>query len=94
VFLLARHKLASNAGPVSIRELRDQDFIATASGSGCGVHEFMTAACGAAGFVPRIVQETHDLRTVLWLIAAGLGISLLPECYVVRRPLLTPHPES
>jgi DNA-binding transcriptional LysR family regulator len=101
VFLPAGHKLASDARAVSIRELKDQDFIGIAAGSGCGVHDFMNSACDAAGFIPRIVQETHDLRTVLWLVAAGLGISLLPECYdragvanVVSRPLLTPHPES
>lgn len=101
VFLPARHNLASTAGPVAIRELRDQDFIGIDAGSGCGVLDFTTAACRAAGFLPRIVQETHDLRTVLWLVAAGLGISLLPECYdragvanVVSRPLLTPHSES
>jgi DNA-binding transcriptional LysR family regulator len=101
VFLPARHKLASAAGPVSIGELRDQEFIGIAAGSGCGVLDFMTTACGTAGFVPRVVHETHDLRTVLWLVAAGLGISLLPECYdhagvanVVSRPLLAPHPES
>lgn len=101
LFLPARHKLASSTGPVSIGELKDQDFIGIAAGSGCGVHEFTTVACNAAGFIPRIVQETHDLRTVLWLVAAGLGISLLPECYdragvanVVSRPLLAPYPES
>ncbi len=101
LFLPAQHKLASHGGPVAIRELRDQDFIAIDAGSGCGVLEFTTEACGAAGFLPRIVQETHDLRTVLWLVAAGLGISLLPECYdhagvanVVSRPLLASHPES
>lgn len=101
VFLPARHKLASATGPVAMRELRDQDFIGIAAGSGCGVHDFTAAACGTAGFLPRVVQETHDLRTVLWLVAAGLGISLLPECYdragvanVVSRPLLATHPES
>ena len=101
VFLPARHKLASAAGPVSISALRDQEFIGIAAGSGCGVLDFTTTACSAAGFVPRVVHETHDLRTVLWLVAAGLGISLLPECYdhagvanVVSRPLLAPHPES
>jgi DNA-binding transcriptional LysR family regulator len=101
VFLPARHTLASAAGPVSIRALKDQDFIGIAAGSGCGVHDFTATACGAAGFVPRVVQETQDLRTVLWLVAAGLGISLLPECYdragvanVASRPLLAPHPES
>lgn len=101
VFVPARHKLAADTGPVAMRELRDQDFIGIAAGSGCGVHDFTAAACGAAGFLPRVVQETHDLRTVLWLVAAGLGISLLPECYdragvanVVSRPLLATHPES
>jgi DNA-binding transcriptional LysR family regulator len=101
VFLPARHKLASVAGPVSISALRDQEFIGIAAGSGCGVLDFTTTACSAAGFVPRVVHETHDLRTVLWLVAAGLGISLLPECYdhagvanVVSRPLLAPDPES
>jgi DNA-binding transcriptional LysR family regulator len=101
VFLPARHELASDTGPISIRALKDQDFIGIAAGYGCGVHDFTTTACGAAGFIPRVVQETHDLRTVLWLVAAGLGISLLPECYdragvanVVSRPLLPPHPES
>lgn len=101
VFLPVRHKLASDVAPVSIQALSDQDFIGIAAGSGCGVHEFMTVACDGAGFIPRVVQETHDLRTALWLVAAGLGISLLPECYdragvanIVSRPLLAPHPES
>jgi DNA-binding transcriptional LysR family regulator len=101
LFLPARHKLACDGGPVSIRALKDQDFIGIAAGSGCGVHDFTMRACGAAGFVPRVVQETHDLRTVLWLVAAGLGIALLPECYdragvanIVSRPLLVPNPES
>ena len=101
VFFPARHELASNAEPVSISELKDQDFIGISANSGCGVHEFMARACSAAGFIPRIVQETHDLRTVLWLVAAGLGIALLPECYdragvanLVSRQLLAPHPES
>lgn len=48
-------------------------------------------------------NHTHwsILTTVLWLVAAGLGISLLPECYdcvgvanVVSQSLLAPHPES
>jgi DNA-binding transcriptional LysR family regulator len=101
LFLPARHTLSCEAGPVSIRALRDQDFIGITAGSGCGVHDFTMRACSAAGFVPRVVQETHDLRTVLWLVAAGLGIALLPECYdragvanIVSRPLLVPNPES
>jgi hypothetical protein len=35
VFLPARHKLACNAGPVAIRELKDQDFVAIDAGWNC-----------------------------------------------------------
>jgi DNA-binding transcriptional LysR family regulator len=38
--------------------------------------------CGAAGFTPRIEQEARELNTVLGLVSAGLGIAVLPECYV------------
>src|SRR5882757_1530661 len=37
LFVPARHELASDPGPVSIGELRKQDFIGITAGSGCGV---------------------------------------------------------
>jgi len=53
------------------------------------------------GFAPRVVQEAHELRTVLSLVAAGIGLSILPSCYqqagvmnVVAKPLDTPDAES
>jgi DNA-binding transcriptional LysR family regulator len=35
--------------------------------------------CAAAGFAPRIVQEANELFTVLSLVGAGLGVSLVPR---------------
>jgi len=37
------------------------------------------AACRAAGFEPRIACESSELETVRSLVAAGLGIAILPQ---------------
>jgi DNA-binding transcriptional LysR family regulator len=37
------------------------------------------AACRAAGFEPRLACESGELETVRALVAAGLGLALLPE---------------
>lgn len=33
---------------------------------------------GSAGLSPRLVQETHEMSTLLGLVSAGLGITVLP----------------
>jgi DNA-binding transcriptional LysR family regulator len=37
------------------------------------------AACRVAGFEPRLACESGELETVRALVAAGLGLALLPE---------------
>jgi DNA-binding transcriptional LysR family regulator len=45
------------------------------------------AACRAAGFEPRLACESGELETVRALVAAGLGVALLPELAAQRaRP--------
>ncbi|WP_041294814.1 LysR family transcriptional regulator [Isoptericola variabilis] len=39
----------------------------------------LVARCGAAGFAPRIAFETDDYVAVQALVAAGVGVSLLPS---------------
>ena len=39
----------------------------------------LEAACRAAGFAPRVVHRADDARLIETLVAAGLGIALLPE---------------
>jgi DNA-binding transcriptional LysR family regulator len=43
------------------------------------------AVCRRAGFTPRIVQETSELFTVLNLVRAGLGVSLVPSSAIRMR---------
>ena len=91
----AGHALAGCQEDLDLHDLAGEDFVGVSASVGCGVQQQTMALCAAAGFMPKLVQEANDLRTVLWLVAAGLGITLLPECYsgagvanVVARPLL------
>ncbi|WP_225730523.1 MULTISPECIES: LysR substrate-binding domain-containing protein [unclassified Nocardia] len=44
----------------------------------CGIYPISQIACGNAGFVPRIVAESGDFPAMLAMVAAGIGVSLLP----------------
>ena len=55
-------------------------------------------ACGRAGFRPRVVQEAQEWLTILGLVEAGLGVSLVPASFrrlrwggVQYRPLGPPR---
>ena len=39
----------------------------------------LVTACAAAGFAPRVVHRADDARLIQALVAAGLGVALLPE---------------
>ena len=44
------------------------------------------AACRTAGFEPRVACESGELETVRALVAAGLGLALLPQLATRRLP--------
>ncbi|MEW2547491.1 LysR family transcriptional regulator [Streptomyces sp. NPDC047002] len=68
------HPLA-DAGKVALADLADQPWIA-----GCPrCRTQLVDACGAAGFAPRIDFATDDYPAVTGLVAAGLGVAMLPE---------------
>ncbi|WP_141340731.1 LysR substrate-binding domain-containing protein [Bradyrhizobium sp. USDA 3458] len=100
VFLPLDHPLAGVKGALEMANLAEHEFVGMAE-SGCGVGDQAAMLCRRAGFAPRVVQEAHELRTVLSLVAAGIGLSILPSCYqqagvmnVVAKPLDTPDAES
>jgi DNA-binding transcriptional LysR family regulator len=37
------------------------------------------SACGVAGFVPRVAQRAVQMETIVGLVAAGLGVALVPR---------------
>ncbi|MFC9325382.1 LysR family transcriptional regulator [Kitasatospora sp. NPDC057015] len=74
--LPAGHPLADPAGerPVELAELSQEQWIA-----GCPqCRGHLVELCAAAGFEPRIDFATDDYPAVVGLVAAGLGVAVLP----------------
>jgi DNA-binding transcriptional LysR family regulator len=42
--------------------------------------EFVIGICQQAGFRPIVVQRTVEIQTTLSLVAAGIGVSIVPKC--------------
>ena len=64
--------------PVPLRRLANDPFIMIGP-PGTGLHDETVAACRAAGFVPRLGQPAPRITSTLGLVAAGLGIALVPS---------------
>jgi len=80
------HPLAQADSCPELRELSDEDFILFPQALGCGLFEHITTLTAQAGFSPRIVQEVRENSTTLALVAANLGISIVPSIYAGTRP--------
>ncbi|WP_097460441.1 LysR substrate-binding domain-containing protein [Mangrovitalea sediminis] len=76
VALNESHPMAGSSR-IAMADLRNEPFINYASYLGVGLPTQVIALCHAAGFTPNIVQEAEEMPTVLGLVAAGLGISLV-----------------
>ncbi len=79
--LPASHRLARKRGGVRMEELADEPFVLFPRGVGCGLTDHVTGLASQAGFAPRVVQEAREGVTILALVAAGTGISVLPDTY-------------
>lgn len=54
-------------------------FIALARSVSTTFHNHVLAVCRHAGFTPQVVQEASEIFTILNLVRAGLGVSLIPR---------------
>ncbi len=72
-----------SAGAVDLAALADENWIA-----GCALcRGHLLAACDAVGVEPRIDLETDNAVAVLTLVAAGVGIALLPRIALATAPV-------
>ncbi len=89
----AGHRLAGRSG-VRMGELASESFVLLEPGY--GVRTLTDELCAAAGFSPRIAFEGQESDTVRGLVAAGLGVALLPRfepgspAGVAEVPLIPP----
>jgi DNA-binding transcriptional LysR family regulator len=74
----------ADARQASIEDRRDAPWIAGSPGTLC--HSLIIRACEAQGFTPRIRHYADDFGTVLALVAAGQGVSLVPQLGLIGAP--------
>ncbi|WP_433409368.1 LysR substrate-binding domain-containing protein [Saccharomonospora azurea] len=77
------HPLARRQG-VRMSDLSDEVFVMLEHGY--GLRQITDELCAAAGFTPTVAFEGQESDTVRGLVAAGLGVALLPA--------FEPHPPS
>jgi molybdate transport repressor ModE-like protein len=70
------HRLAGR-GRVPLGELRDEPWLSGSCASSCA--EVVVASCRRAGFEPNIAYESDDYHVLQGFVAAGLGVTLLPD---------------
>ncbi len=75
------HTLAQHRGPaaaVPLKAFAGETFILYRRRLGPGLYDAIIAACHSAGFSPRVGQEAPRMFSTLNLVAAGLGVSIIP----------------
>lgn len=75
--LAVDHPLAGR--PLRLATLADEPFIVCDRNLSPTLFDKITATCAQAGFSPRITQASHDLASVLTLVQAGEGVTLIPS---------------
>lgn len=75
--LPARHPLARQER-LTLATLAEEPFVLFPRYPQPSYAEFLISLCEQAGFSPHVVQETAEIHTAISLVAAGLGVTLVP----------------
>jgi DNA-binding transcriptional LysR family regulator len=70
------HRLAARKA-IKLEDLAGEAWVQTSRTSLCAQH--VVRGCHAAGFEPKVAFESDDYQTVQGLVAAGVGVALIPE---------------
>ncbi len=72
------HRLAA-ASVVPLEQLRDEPFVDYPSHFRSVLHDAVEETCDAHGFRPRVALEASETATLVSFVAAGIGVSLVPD---------------
>ncbi|MFP3917877.1 LysR family transcriptional regulator [Lysinibacillus telephonicus] len=94
--LPANHSLVKKE-KLNLIDLRKENFVLFPEGY--ILNEVVVDACKSAGFVPTVTSEGEDMDALKGLVAAGIGITLLPESslydstprFTVKMPIESPN---
>jgi DNA-binding transcriptional LysR family regulator len=90
------HALARR-NAVALADLATEPFVTLPRQPATGFYDQIIGLCQAAGFSPTVRQEASQLPAMLTLVAAGLGVAIVPCCVcpqwrdqIAFRPLAEP----
>lgn len=99
VALPEAHPLATQTH-VSLVSLAEQPFVLSPRHLGAGFYDQIYSLCQQAGFTPQVAQEAIGMPTIVSLVAAELGVALVPASLqnwqrvgVVYKPLADSTPQ-
>ena len=73
---LPRHHALAARARIRLEDLAGESWVQTSRASPCARH--VVRSCHAAGFEPSVSFESDDYQTVQGLVAAGVGVALIP----------------
>jgi LysR family transcriptional regulator, benzoate and cis,cis-muconate-responsive activator of ben and cat genes len=68
---------------ISLANIEPYELVMFTRSGGLGFFSHVLSICRKAGFVPSIAQEISSIESVIGLVAAGVGISVVPS--IARR---------
>lgn len=71
---------------VALRDLASEHFILYPRAVRPGLADAVIAACQRVGFTPKVRQYAPQLSSTINLVAASLGLSIVPECMHGLQP--------
>jgi len=73
------HHLSKIKKQLDVSQLANENFIMTPEQSGKGYFDSIISICKSEGFYPKIVQNAQEQQTIISLVAAELGVAIVPE---------------
>lgn len=83
--MIVLSELSPNPPKKGLAALHDSPFILPCRADSASFYDHVFRTCSAAGFTPRVVQETDVFFTALNLVRAGLGVSIAPSAVQLMR---------
>jgi DNA-binding transcriptional LysR family regulator len=83
---------------IPITRLEGEQFIILKKSAAPAMHELLLGICRSSGFEPDVVRQSDRAQSILDLVAAGIGVSIVPEHFqryqsdLVLRPLVPKPP--
>jgi DNA-binding transcriptional LysR family regulator len=78
IVLPTGHSLASR-GAIPFAALAQEKWILLPRAMSPGPYDAIIASCQRAGFSPNVEQEAPEIPSIVYLVAAGFGVSIVPQ---------------